>query len=214
LFEWIGAEHPDLAEELAACLASPLFAQARSIGGQCVARGLERAAVQDCAVPVAEILGVVSQQLRRAWLGAWRQEWAQRAPRLASIDIEIRYEVSAEAYYPIVGAATLTSLEGRSMELYQLEPDPFFEQDGAATSELMCLRELTGNTLLDREALREFLYDLCDLALAQYRYDYRSTIELRTAAETVERLESRPRHLDERAARSPRESHGVHGRGV
>jgi hypothetical protein len=214
LFECIGAERPELCAELAVRLARPLLTHVRSLGSELVARGLEQAVLHAYPASAAEILGVVSQQLRRAWLAAWTQELARRAPHLASINVEIRYEISAEAYCPLVGAATLTSIDNRSTELYQLESEPFFERNGEATPELEQLREITGHPLPDRHALAHFLYDLCDLALAQYRYDCRSTIELRSAAPQLwtetpaESLET-PQPDDAVGARGLRVSHRV-----
>jgi hypothetical protein len=202
LFECIGAQVRDLGVELAAHLARPLMQQMQSLGGHAMAGRLAGAASEDSLVPASVILGAVSQRLRRAWLETWTREVAQLAPRLALIEAEVRFEVCAEAYCPVVGAATLMSVDGRSIALYQLESDGFFEGSDSATAELARLREITGCALPDRESLAEFLDELCALALAQYRYDCRSTIEVRPIWQVpVEAAASRLDHTVHREAR-------------
>lgn len=178
LDEWAANERERLAENGVERYLRPILLQSEAFGFEAVALGLREALLRLAPEKAAGLLGCTTPVLMTAWIHAWTQALALRAPRLRGVAAELMYEHTeatvraqidqSDVYHaqPSVSRIRLTATSGESRWVRAEMSETDFDE---APEELDGLRALTGATLSDSQQAVSLLQDLAALLLTNFR---------------------------------------------
>lgn len=183
---WAKEERERLAEESITQYLEPVLLQSESFGHEAIAVGLRAALLKLPPGRATDILARTVPVLMTAWVRAWREAIAARAPGLRSVEAELAFEhtedtVRAQIHQmdsfhaaPSVSRMQLFGSAPEPMWVRHEQRETYYEEE---EQELERLCVLTGATFASADEATAFLDELDAFVLANFQAHGTTLIE-------------------------------------